>query len=271
MDRLKIWKCGQKLFSFNCPIRWEHLSSTNDPDIRFCDHCQSNVFRCATPERFYELAQENSCIAIDETLVEVGEAPLNLLGRPLPSSRALMSQARAWWETVEKSLPGLEGQLIRQFERQEMRDSSLDERIGFHELAKHVGAETGVYQIWTHSGIGLKVGIADNLRERLCKHAASRNSGLRIKGSAGSVNDGMSNLKPSDVVSKASILAKHLYFDHSLSDKFDFTTQEGRCSFLRDQCYVVVQKVGNRAEAREIELQLEKSEKFRFVGRVKER
>jgi hypothetical protein len=217
------------------------------------------------------LAKQNECVAIDEGLVEVDGGPLSLLGRPLPSSRSLLPQARAWWDAIEKTLPDLGGRLIREFERQEMRDSSLSERIRFDELAKHVGKETGVYQIWTHSGIGLKVGIADNLLERLRQHAASRNSGLKIKSTGGSVEDGKSNWKPADVKSKKSILAKHLYFDHSLSNGIDLTTQKGRRSFLRDQCYVLVQKVGDRVEAREIEQQLEKSEKFRYKGKVIER
>jgi hypothetical protein len=217
------------------------------------------------------LAQQKECVAINEGLVGTSGEPLNLLGRPLPSSRSLLPQAKSWWKAVEKLLPDLGGQLIREFEKHEIRDGILSERIGFDNLAKQVGTETGVYQIWTRSGIGLKVGIADNLLKRLSDHAASRNSGLRIIRTSGSVEDGMSDLKPADVKSKGSILAKHLYFDHSLSDEYDFTTREGRCSFLRDQCYVLVQTVSNKAAAREIEQQLEKSRKFRYVGEVFER
>jgi hypothetical protein len=152
--------------------------------------------------------------------------------------------------------------------------SMLDRRFSFNELANQVGEKVGVYEIWTKSGIGLKVGIARNLLNRLRKHAASRNSGLKIKDTRKTIEDGMDGITPTDVTSKSSILAKHLYFDDSLNIKYreyNFKTQEGRSSFLHEQCYVVVREHSTIEDARHEEQQLEKKGTFRYVGRVVER
>lgn len=73
---------------------------------------------------------------------------------------------------------------------------------------------SGVYEIHGRNGMALKVGIASNLRRRLQNHRASRDSGLRLK-AGGSWNN------PDDVESHSSILAKHLYYDSTITTAYD--------------------------------------------------
>ncbi|MGA4069393.1 hypothetical protein ACI2T9_23160 [Ralstonia nicotianae] len=117
----------------------------------------------------------------------------------------------------------------------------------------------GIYEIHTIAGVPLKVGISGNLRKRLLQHRASRQSGLRLKPSGDFSN-------PSDVKSKASILAKHLYFDRTITAEYDLTNEAGRRSFLQDRCYIIFEVTKDRVEARDIERQREENSSFRYVG-----
>jgi hypothetical protein len=122
----------------------------------------------------------------------------------------------------------------------------------------------GIYQIWTKSGKALKVGIAKNLRKRLRKHFVSRDSGMKLKAGGNAYN-------PDDWVSKASILAKHLYFDRNLITECDLTTEEGRRRFLQDECKITYLSTCSREDARQMEGVLEKTGCFRYLGKVKVR
>ena len=135
-------------------------------------------------------------------------------------------------------------------------------RIGFNDINDKVPSESGLYEIYTIEGIALKVGISNNLKKRLMQHATSKQSNLKIKDSSIAIT-------PSNMCSKQSTLAKHLYFDKSLSTKHDLTTELGRQSFLADCCYLEVIFTNSKIEAREQEKILEKTGKYRYVGRVK--
>ena len=124
-----------------------------------------------------------------------------------------------------------------------------------------VPTRPGVYDVCLRSGALLKVGIASNLRRRLRSHAASRQNVLRLK-------PGGDRRNPNDVESKSSILAKHLYYDRELTKKHDLTTQDGRATFLLQECVVRYQVTASRERARELEAELERAGAYRYVGRV---
>jgi hypothetical protein len=105
----------------------------------------------------------------------------------------------------------------------------------------------------------LKVGIATNLRRRLRNHAASRQNALRLK-------PGGKHSNPDHVVSKSSILAKHLYYDANLTRAHDLTTENGRRMFLTQRC--VVRFTKSRDLARIQEREMERSVAYRYRGRV---
>ena len=120
----------------------------------------------------------------------------------------------------------------------------------------------GVYEIHTKSGIALKVGIAADLRRRLRQHGRSRQSRLRLI-------DGGTWDVPADVQSTQSILAKHLFFDRSLTADYDLQTEQGRQNFLVNECIVKYTTTADRAAAREIERRLELGGGgFRYLGSI---
>jgi hypothetical protein len=134
----------------------------------------------------------------------------------------------------------------------------------FSEIERDVPAQAGIYEIHTFTGIPLKVGIGGDLRKRLLQHRASKQSALRLKA-------GGQRCNPSDVRSKESILAKHLYYDTSLVADYDLRSEAGRRMFLKEKCYFIFELTANRAEARELEKLREDRSQFRYVGNVLKR
>jgi hypothetical protein len=47
-----------------CPRIWRNFEQTEDPNTRFCKHCEKNVYLCATEEEAVAHAKERDCIAI---------------------------------------------------------------------------------------------------------------------------------------------------------------------------------------------------------------
>lgn len=137
-------------------------------------------------------------------------------------------------------------------------------KITFDQINEKAPSSPGIYEIFTNDGVPLKVGISVNLRKRLKAHARSKQSRLKLRDESESVS--LSNM-----VSKQSILAKHLYFDSSLTNAYDLTTELGRQSFLQQCCYLLIVEKTSREDAREAERVLESSGKYRYVGRVIER
>jgi len=122
----------------------------------------------------------------------------------------------------------------------------------------------GLYEIWTVDGRPLKVGISDDLGSRLKCHAASRESGLQLKTGGAWGN-------PDDVRSKASIFAKHLFFDSSVAPGYDLKSEFGRRAFIKEQCRVLVVLTESKAQARALERERERSGQFRYVGKPRVR
>ncbi|MEQ1935944.1 MAG: hypothetical protein ABL962_18975 [Fimbriimonadaceae bacterium] len=119
----------------------------------------------------------------------------------------------------------------------------------------------GFYEILLNSGTPLKCGIASNLFERLRDHGASRQSGLKLK-------DKGNWSRPSDVKSKKSILAKHLYFDEQIAPSYNLKIQGERQRFLEECCKVRVRITESIESARALERDAEASGAYRYVGSV---
>ncbi len=136
--------------------------------------------------------------------------------------------------------------------------------VRFSQVKQVVPAGPGIYEIYTNTGTPLKVGIGHNLQKRLLQYRASRQSCLRLK-----LGGDRSN--PEDVMSKGSILAKHLYYDPSLSIEHDLTTEAGRRSFLEESCLIAFEETKTREKARELEKLREHEKVFRYCKRVEVR
>lgn len=134
-------------------------------------------------------------------------------------------------------------------------------KITFGEIDTIVPRAPGLYEIYMRPGLALKVGIGIDIRERLLQHRASRDSGLKLK-------DGGNRANPDDVESKKSILAKHLYYDRSITKEYDLTTQEGRNQFLVRECFILFEAMASRAAAEVLERELERTKEYRYCGRV---
>ena len=59
----ELWNC-ENAFEFICPRRWESLSRTESPDIRYCEVCSQNVYLCESPTEFVRQGNLGRCVAI---------------------------------------------------------------------------------------------------------------------------------------------------------------------------------------------------------------
>lgn len=60
-------------FKVQCPLNWAQLVSTDDEDVRVCEVCLRNVYRCHSEVELERHAQQGHCVAIqvsDEVSVE---------------------------------------------------------------------------------------------------------------------------------------------------------------------------------------------------------
>ncbi|UZE15917.1 hypothetical protein LOY70_18570 [Pseudomonas sp. B21-054] len=133
--------------------------------------------------------------------------------------------------------------------------------IRFSDVETAVPTTPGLYQIITDEGELLKVGISGNLRKRLLQHRQSKQSRLKLR-------EGGDWRNPADVISKQSILAKHLYFSPPVLG-YDLQTEIGRQRYLEERCHLLITLTRTREEARDMERPKEKSGDYRFGGRVK--
>lgn len=139
----------------------------------------------------------------------------------------------------------------------------MSQKFSFADVAE-ISTACGIYEIHTHERLALKVGIGSNLKHRLARQKVSLDSGLRLMAGGDREN-------PSDVRSKSSVLAKHLFYDNSLTSDYDLRTQAGRQAFLLERCYFLVEYTSVIETARAAEKVRELSGKFRYVGRVLKR
>jgi hypothetical protein len=72
-------KTPERLLSFVCPKSWSRLDETVDEDIRFCNVCSKNVYRCRTDEDLKRNGHLRHCIALKSN-----ERELMGMSLPLP-------------------------------------------------------------------------------------------------------------------------------------------------------------------------------------------
>ncbi len=140
----------------------------------------------------------------------------------------------------------------------------MSKLIKFDDIETKALANPGIYEIYTNSGIPLKVGSAKNIKKRLLQHMTSRQSALKLK-PGGSWNN------PNDVKSKQSILAKHMYYDKSITDNFNLKLESGRRAFLTTECYIMLKYTNSKAAAEQLEIIRERKRKWRYFGKVVKR
>lgn len=141
-----------------------------------------------------------------------------------------------------------------------MSDLNGRKWMRFEEAVTAAPRSPGFYEIKTDREL-LKIGIATDLRRRLRQHARSKQSRLKSRLPEPWV-------EPSQVTSKGSILAKHLYFDHSLTRGYNLRIEKERLAFLREQCWVCFTPTRTREAARQFEMKAEASGSYRYVGTV---
>ena len=99
----QVWTCKKSnfLFLYKCPKYWGFLKTTGNPDVRYCDKCQENVYFCATPEEYVRFSKESKCVAINIDVVprKPRDESTVYLGRP-PKEMEL-AKIKAWWKEVD--------------------------------------------------------------------------------------------------------------------------------------------------------------------------
>lgn len=51
-------------FKFQCEQQWEHMSTTDNEDIRFCSKCNETVHLCTNAFTLEMAVRENKCVAL---------------------------------------------------------------------------------------------------------------------------------------------------------------------------------------------------------------
>jgi uncharacterized protein (TIGR02996 family) len=68
VGRTRVGNCAS--FSLECPNKWEWLVATEEPLVRFCDHCRKHVHYCSSLSEAQRLAWEGKCVAIDSAMTD---------------------------------------------------------------------------------------------------------------------------------------------------------------------------------------------------------
>ena len=75
-------------FQFECPKKWSGLKTTDDENIRFCDHCSENVYLCNSLEDVHQHAKEKHCISVEQE--DDIHGPRRLTGKPISPTESLL-------------------------------------------------------------------------------------------------------------------------------------------------------------------------------------
>ena len=81
-DAARLANCRGSGWRFICPLTWDQLSPTDEPDIRICHTCKSPVFYCHSVEEANQFASSGQCVAISSRI------PLETL--PLEEEEVMM-------------------------------------------------------------------------------------------------------------------------------------------------------------------------------------
>jgi uncharacterized protein (TIGR02996 family) len=63
-DTARLVNCGGAGWRFVCPLTWDDLAPTDEPDIRICHGCKSPVFFCHTVEDARQFTSCGQCVAL---------------------------------------------------------------------------------------------------------------------------------------------------------------------------------------------------------------
>ncbi|HEU0036324.1 MAG TPA: TIGR02996 domain-containing protein [Kofleriaceae bacterium] len=83
VSRVPIDRCSVD-FKFQCPKRWESLTSTDAPDVRFCGTCRRNVYFCTDLDQVRRLGRRGECVAFcaslnRESALEEYDGPIEMM------------------------------------------------------------------------------------------------------------------------------------------------------------------------------------------------
>lgn len=148
----QIWRCGNKLLTFECPLQWTHLEHTGDPSIRLCPKCSENVYLCRSPDEFASHAEKKNCVAIPANLSIPSSSlpPKYVLGRPAPWSYELEGDAKGFWKELEKHHRSLSSQLMKEHERLKVRCQMMPQAFTQAITELHsLGLKTGEFVFQT--------------------------------------------------------------------------------------------------------------------------
>jgi hypothetical protein len=67
-------------FTNLCDAEWDQLSDTPDPSVRFCNHCDKNVYFCETGDDFKKNTSFGRCVALVNQLPHAFGPRKHLLG-----------------------------------------------------------------------------------------------------------------------------------------------------------------------------------------------
>jgi uncharacterized protein (TIGR02996 family) len=104
VSRLKVEMCAGKrgppiptggthlsmtwFFNFICDKRWDQMTTTDDPEVRFCEGCKERVHYCDTIVTARAHAARGHCVAVDLGIIrraddiDVIQLSMKLVGRP---------------------------------------------------------------------------------------------------------------------------------------------------------------------------------------------
>lgn len=70
-DSARLANCRGPGWLFRCPMTWDSLTPTDEPDIRICHACKSPVFYCHTAEEARQFASCGQCVALSSRIAEI--------------------------------------------------------------------------------------------------------------------------------------------------------------------------------------------------------
>lgn len=130
----ELWNCSQA-FDYQCPLEWDRLEKTGDPDVRHCETCDQDVYMCSSPAAFVANGSRGRCVAIPATVVP-NRANNEMMGRPSAETlRRLATErqvVRAWWKEVSTSSPAFAAEGLEALEDLALGDESRDQIDEFY-------------------------------------------------------------------------------------------------------------------------------------------